>query len=153
LKISSRLDYALSCAIVLADMYAKDMPTPVGLIAEKERIEYDYVEQLLRALKKARLVKSLRGVNGGYKLSRGPEQITAKDILLAIEKNSLQLVCERKKARRKSCVHYSDCRVRPLWLGLRSKIEGYLSDYSLGGLLELRKKEKSYKNEKYKSLS
>jgi Rrf2 family protein len=148
MKISSRLDYAISCAIVLADMYEKNMPTPVAFIAKKERIEYDYVEQLLRALKKAQLVKSTRGVKGGYVLSKAPSQITAKDIILAIEKNSLQLVCERKKARRNTCVHFSDCKVRSVWLRLRETIENYLEGYTLKGLLMLRRKEKAYRNEK-----
>lgn len=148
MKISSRLDYALSCAIVLADMHEKNKPTPVAFIADKECIEYDYVEQLLRALKKAKLVKSTRGVKGGYILSMPPSEISAKDIMVAIEKNSLQLVCERKKARRKDCIHFSDCRVKAVWLGLRESIEKYLKDYTLKGLLMLRKKEKIYRDEK-----
>jgi Rrf2 family transcriptional regulator, cysteine metabolism repressor len=147
-KISSRLDYALSCAIVLADMYEKNKPTPVAYIAKRECIEYDYVEQLLRALKKSGLVKSARGVNGGYMLSRPASEISAKDVMLAIEKNSLQLICDRKKARRKDCIHFDDCKVRGVWIGLRHKIENYLKDYTLKGLLALRKKERMYKDGK-----
>jgi Rrf2 family transcriptional regulator, cysteine metabolism repressor len=128
-------------------MYEKNKPTPVAFIARKECMEYDYVEQLLRALKKAKLVKSARGAKGGYTLSKAPSEISAKDIMLAIEKNSLQLVCERKKARRKDCMHYSDCRVRGVWLGLRDNIEKYLKNYTLKGLLMLRKKEKMYRDE------
>jgi Rrf2 family transcriptional regulator, cysteine metabolism repressor len=129
-------------------MYEKNKPTPVAFIARKERMEYDYVEQLLRTLKKAKLVKSARGIKGGYTLSKAPSEISAKDIMLAIEKNSLQLVCERKKARRKYCIHYGDCRVRSVWLGLRENIEKYLKNYTLKGLLMLRKKEKMYRDEK-----
>ena len=146
MKISSRLDYALSCAVILADMYEENRPTPVALIAQRECIEYDYVEQILRVLKRANIVKSTRGVNGGYALSKPPGEITAKDIVIAMEKCSLQLVCERKRARRKNCVHFNDCRVKVLWLGLRDNIENYLNNYTLKGLLVLRKKEKIYKN-------
>lgn len=148
MKISSRLDYALSCAVILADMYEENRPTPVALIAQRECIEYDYVEQILRALKRANIVKSTRGVNGGYALSKPPGEITAKDIVIAMEKCSLQLVCERKRARRKNCVHFNDCRVKVLWLGLRDNIENYLNNYTLKNLLVLRKKEKIYKNER-----
>jgi Rrf2 family transcriptional regulator, cysteine metabolism repressor len=148
MKISSRLDYALSCAVILADMHEKNRPTPVALIAQRECIEYDYVEQILRALKRANIVKSTRGVNGGYALSKPPGEITARDIVIAMEKSSLQLVCERKRARRKNCVHFNDCRVKVLWLGLRDNIENYLNNYTLKGLLVLRKKEKMYKNER-----
>jgi Rrf2 family protein len=147
MKISSRLDYTVSCAIVLADMYEKNKPTPVALIAKRERMEYDYVEQLLSLLKKAGLVKSTRGVKGGYVLSRPPSEITVKDIVVAVEKQVVQLVCERKRARRKLCIHLDDCKVRSLWLGLREDIESYLKNYTLKGLLALRKREKTYRNE------
>jgi Rrf2 family transcriptional regulator, cysteine metabolism repressor len=153
MKISSRLDYALSCAIILADMHEKNRPTPVALIAQRECIEYDYVEQILRVLKRGNIVKSTRGVNGGYVLAKPPEKITAKDIVIAMEKNSLQLVCERERARRKDCVHFNDCKVKVLWLGLRDNMEKYLNNYTLKRLLILRKKEKIYRNEKQNSLS
>jgi Rrf2 family protein len=148
MKISSRLDYALSCAVILADMHEKKRPTPVAFIARRECIEYDYAEQILRALKRANIVKSTRGVNGGYTLVKPPGEITAKDIAIAMEKNSLQLVCERERARRKNCVHFNDCGVKTLWLGLRDNIENYLNNYTLKGLLVLRKKEKIYKDER-----
>jgi Rrf2 family protein len=139
------LDYALSCAIILADRYEQGKPTPVGLISKRESIEYDYVEQLLRALRRAGIVKSARGSKGGYVLSRRPADITAMDIVLAVEKSVLQLVCERPRARRKDCSHFDDCKVRGLWLGLRSVIGDYLKLYTLKGLLLLRRKEKAFK--------
>ncbi|MFA5370119.1 MAG: Rrf2 family transcriptional regulator [Candidatus Omnitrophota bacterium] len=145
MKISSRLDYALSCAVILADRYEQDKPTPVGLIAKRECIEYDYVEQLLRALKRSGIVKSARGSKGGYVLSRRPVEITAMDIVSAVEKSVLQLVCERPRARRRRCVHFDDCRVKGLWLGLRAVIGDYLKLYTLKGLLLLRRKEKAFK--------
>lgn len=144
MKISSRLDYALSCAIVLADMYKKKEPVSVAFIADREKLAYDYVEQLLRALKKHNIVKSLRGVNGGYMLSRPPSKITAKEIVVAIEKKVLKLICDRKRARRKNCIHFYDCRLRSLWIKLRKDMERYFSSYTLLNLLELRKKERSY---------
>ena len=148
MKISSRLDYALSCAVVLAHMYKDKEPVPVALIAQRENLAYDYVEQLLRALKRNNIVKSTRGVKGGYILTRPPAKILAKDIVIAIERNVLKLVCDRKKGRRKNCIHFDDCRVRDFWVGLRDKMDKYFSSYTLKDLLELRKKEKRFKNEK-----
>ena len=148
MKISSRLDYAIACAIVLASMYKEKEPIPVALIAEKEKLAYDYVEQLLRALKRNNIVKSVRGVKGGYMLSRFPSKIMARDIVIAIEKKVLKLVCDRKKARRKDCIHLSDCKIKGFWIGLRDKMDKYFISYTLKDLLEIRKKEKSFKNEK-----
>jgi len=93
-------------------MYKKKEPTPVALIAQKEKLAYDYVEQLLRALKRNNIVKSVRGAKGGYILSRPPSKILVRDIVIAIEKKVLKLVCDRKKARRKDCIHFSDCKIK-----------------------------------------
>ncbi len=148
MKISSRLDYALSCAIVLASMYKKERPIPVAFIAAKEKLAYDYVEQLLGALKRDNIVKSVRGSKGGYILAAPPSKIMARDIVVAIEKKVLKLVCDRKKARRKECVHFSDCKVRGFWIGLRDIMDTYFNSYTLKDLLELRKKEKGFIDEK-----
>ncbi len=147
MKVSSRLDYALSCAIVLADMHKSGKPVPVAFIAGKERLAYDYVEQLLRAMKRAGIVKSTRGVKGGYILSRHPSKISAEDIVIAIEKKVLKLICDRKKARRKNCIHFDDCKVRSVWLGLRERMQKYFNSLTLDELLKLRRKEKSYKKD------
>ncbi len=148
MKISSRLDYALSCAIVLASMYKKKQPIPVAFIARKEKLAYDYVEQLLSALKKNKIVKSVRGARGGYLLSRPPEKIVAKDIVIAIEKKVLKLICDRKKARRKDCIHSNDCKVIDFWVGLKDNMDKYFSSYTLRDLLKMREKEKGFKDEK-----
>ena len=146
MKISSRLDYALSCAIVLASMYKEKQPIPVAFIARREKLAYDYVEQLLRALKKNGIVKSVRGARGGYVLSSPPEKIMARDIVIAIEKRVLKLVCDRKKARRKDCIHFNDCKVRDFWIGLRDNMDKYFSGYTLKDLLKMREKEKGFKD-------
>jgi len=146
MKISSRLDYALSCAIVLASMYKEKQPIPVAFIARREKLAYDYVEQLLRALKKNGIVKSVRGARGGYVLSSPPEKIMARDIVIAIEKRVLKLVCDRKKARRKDCIHFNDCKVRDFWIGLRDNMDKYFSSYTLKDLLKMREQEKGFKD-------
>ena len=148
MKISSRLDYALSCAIVLASMYKEKQPIPVAFIARREKLAYDYVEQLLRALKKNGIVKSVRGARGGYVLSSPPEKIMARDIVIAIEKRVLKLVCDREKARRKDCIHFNDCKVRDFWIGLRDNMDKYFSSYTLKDLLKMREKEKGFKDGK-----
>lgn len=54
-------------------------------IAERHEIPLKYLEQIINTLKKAGLVKSLRGSGGGYKLARSPQQITVYEILSALE--------------------------------------------------------------------
>ena len=142
MKISSRLDYAISCAVHIADTYYKKRPASVSHIAEKECIEPDYAEQLLIKMKRAGILKSIRGPAGGYVLKSSPSKITAAEVVKAVENNILEPVCFRKKGRRKKCVHLTDCKIRILWLGLADVMEDHLESYSLKKLLSLRKKEK-----------
>jgi len=144
MKISSRVDYALSCALRIADRFETKKPVPISYISEKERIEPDYAEQLLIKMKEAGILKSVRGSAGGYLLSRSPARITAKDILKAIEKDMIELVCSRKKGRRRNCAHLRDCKVKRLWIDLGEKIGLFLDKYTLKELLALRRRERNW---------
>jgi len=144
MKISSRVDYALSCILIIADSYDKQKPVTVSEIAEKEELELDYVEQLCITMKKAGILKSIRGKKGGYILARPPFRISAKDVVLAIDKNIIEPVCFRKKGRRKRCIHLKDCKIRFLWNGLKKNMELFLESYALDRLLKLRRREKRW---------
>lgn len=142
MKISSRVDYALSCLLVIAAQDESERPTSVKYIAEQEKIEVDYVEQLLIVMKRAGILKSLRGVKGGYLLARPAGEITAFDIVRSFEGEVLELVCFRAKGRRSTCIHLADCEVRSFWTGLRGHIQEYLEQTTVTDLLALRQKEK-----------
>lgn len=144
MKISSRVDYALSCILRIADRHKKGKPVTVNEIAEKEKIEPDYVEQLCLMMKRAGILRSVRGKTGGYMLAISPDRISAKDVMVAIEKNILEPVCFRKKGRRKRCAHFEDCKIRSLWENLKKDMELSLSKYALKRLLVLRRSEKNW---------
>lgn len=148
MKVSSRVDYALSCLIHLAENYNTLHPVSVKYIAEKEELEDDYVEQLLIILKRAGIVLSKRGVTGGYFLADAPDKVTTLEVIRAFDGEVLELVCFRKKGRRKTCIHLKNCEVRTFWTGLSDCISKYLSNQTLACLLELRKKEAGGKNDK-----
>ncbi|MBL7071942.1 MAG: Rrf2 family transcriptional regulator [Candidatus Omnitrophica bacterium] len=144
MKISSRVDYALSCVLRVADRPDKGNPVTVGDIAKKEKIESDYVERLCVTMKRNGILKSIRGKSGGYILARPAERISAKDVIVAIERNVLEPVCFRKKGRRKKCVHLVGCKIRFLWDNLKKDMELTLSKYTVDQLLSLRKREKNW---------
>lgn len=144
IKISSRFDYALSCILRIADKYGNKKPVAIRAISRKERIESDYVEQLLIKMKRASLIRSVRGPVGGYILSRPPADITVKDIARAIHPRILELICFRKKGRRKKCIHLKDCKIRALWIKLEKDIEAFLRKHTLKELLLLRRKGKGW---------
>ena len=68
----------------LAQRYGEG-PIPLKLIAERQQVSEHYLEQLMGALRKAGLVGSVRGAQGGYELLTHPENITIGDIIRALE--------------------------------------------------------------------
>lgn len=84
MKVSTRGDYAARALLSLA-LHDAEGPTSVKEIAERTTLPQPYLEQILLAVKGAGLVRSKRGVGGGYVLARPPERITLAEILSAVD--------------------------------------------------------------------
>ncbi len=135
MRITTQGDYALRCVLNIA---AKDgsQPVCIGVIADEEKLPVDYIEQLLSKLRRKGLVKSLRGVKGGYILARDPSKITVKDVLEAVEGEAFEMICERFRNLKKKCKSAStDCVLRVVWMGLKKRIDEYLEAETIGSLL------------------
>jgi Rrf2 family protein len=83
-KVSTRGDYACRALLSLA-LHPEEAPTSVRDIAERTGLPQPYLEQILLALKGAGLVRSKRGVGGGYVLAREPAEITLAQIVSAVD--------------------------------------------------------------------
>lgn len=84
MKVSTRGDYAARALLSLA-LHDADRPTSVKEIAERTNLPQPYLEQILLAVKGAGLVRSKRGVGGGYVLARPAAEITLAEILSAVD--------------------------------------------------------------------
>ena len=91
MKFSTRDRYALRLMVELANR-PNDL-IPLKDISDKQRISLKYLEQIVAPLSKAGLVESGRGSQGGYRLSRSAAQITAGDILRAVEGEIVPVPC------------------------------------------------------------
>lgn len=85
MKISTKGRYGLAAMTHLAMNYGTGQPVAIINISEKLGISKIYLEQVFSLLKRARLVTSLKGAQGGYQLARQPKDINVYDILSAIE--------------------------------------------------------------------
>ena len=85
MKVSTRGDYAARALLSLTLHQDEPGPTSVRDIAERTGLPQPYLEQILLALKGAGLVRSKRGVGGGYVLARDPAEITLGDIVSAVD--------------------------------------------------------------------
>ena len=129
MKISTKGIYALEAMIELASRNTACVS--IRDIADARNCSVKYLEQIFKQLKKAQLLISIRGKDGGYQIAKDPEEITAKDIILAVEEKLDPVVCLSH-----TCTRSGICRTQPVWMGmqeqiykvLESKTQKYLTD-------------------------
>ena len=85
MNISSRCDYALRAVVELARRAQSDMPYTATAIAEEQNIPEKYLVHILLQLKRAGIVRSVRGAQGGYMLAQLPPAISLLDVVTAVE--------------------------------------------------------------------
>lgn len=85
MELSSKLEYALLALIEISIAYESGEPLQIQQIADAQDIPKRYLEQLLATLRRGGLIKSTRGVKGGYVLAKEPHQITVLDAINCIE--------------------------------------------------------------------
>lgn len=107
MKFSTKTTYGLRAMIRLAENYSQGSLS-LGKIAELENISLAYLERLFASLKKAKLVKSVRGASGGYELSSEPKRISAFEIIKALEGGFEPFHC-LVAGDRKTCATHCGC--------------------------------------------
>ena len=98
-------------------------------IAARQRISLKYLEQIATALGKAGLIDSMRGPQGGYRLTRSPQEYTVGDILRPIEGNLACVAC--LETRPNPCPQYRECHTVRFWEGLQRVMLDYLDGTTL----------------------
>ena len=123
MKLNTRGRYAV---MALADMASFSTQNPVSLrdISLRQNISLVYLEQIFSKLKKNNIVKSIRGTNGGYILTRNPEKIKLSNIFLAVGEKVKQVQC-RKESKKGCNGKFSKCITHYLW----DELEIYINDF------------------------
>ena len=134
MKISSKGRYALRFMIDLVQ-HGNDGYTSLKDVIARQNISPKYLEQIATALGKAGLIHSIRGPQGGYKLSRKPENYTIGDILRPIEGNLACVACLESTPN--VCPRYETCMAVRFWEGLHKLVLDYLSSTTLKELAEM----------------
>jgi Rrf2 family protein len=136
MKISTKGRYALRALTHLAYSYEKNNNTPVSIkdINKKEQISMRYLENIFVRLRKAGLVKSLKGEKGGFFLSMSPSEINLYQILNAAETHFTPSSCVVST---KYCKRSFFCGIRKIWLKLDEKIKEFLQETTLKDVMEI----------------
>lgn len=131
--ISTKGRYALRVVIDLAEHRSEEYIS-LREIAQRQEISEKYLESIVRMLVKAKIVESLRGKGGGYRLKKAPEEYTAECILRLTEESLAPVSCLEENA--DVCPRAAACRTLPLWQGLDRAIHGYLRSVTVADLMD-----------------
>ena len=130
MKVSTRGDYASRALLSLALHADHEGPTSVRDIAERTGLPQPYLEQILLALKGAGLVRSKRGVGGGYVLARAPEEITLGEIVSAVD-GPIAVGDFGLPHQDGACDHEGQCVLLDMWADVGEHMRSYLDSYTL----------------------
>jgi len=133
LKFSTRSRYGLRAMLELALNYSSDEPMPLFQIAENQGISEGYLEQMMTFLRKGGLVRSVRGAQGGYLLTREPSRITAGEIVRCLEGPLSPTDCVNENDP-EHCTRADYCVTRLLWEKVREAMAGVLDNTTLEDL-------------------
>jgi Rrf2 family iron-sulfur cluster assembly transcriptional regulator len=128
-KVSTRGDYASRALLSLA-LREEVTPTSVRDIAERTGLPQPYLEQILLALKGAGLVRSKRGVGGGYVLARAPEQITLGQIVSAVD-GPIVAGDFGPPHQNGACDHEGQCVLLAVWADVGEHMRHHLDSFTL----------------------
>ncbi|NQU07968.1 MAG: Rrf2 family transcriptional regulator [Candidatus Abyssubacteria bacterium] len=121
MKVSAKGDYACRALLELALRFDSTSPVHVREIAKKQRIPQKYLVQILVMLKSAGLVRSKRGADGGYLLSRPPSEITLGEVIRLVDGPLLPVKCSSEDVTA-TCELIPTCAIHPVWEDVREAI-------------------------------
>ena len=134
MKISTRGRYGLRALVELASC-GDDVCMPLRTIAERHGMSEYYLEQLFAPLKKAGIVKSIRGAQGGYKLSRAACDITAGDVIKVLEGTLSPVDCLENAEYVCPAASCENCSTKPVWEKLYAGVNEVLDTIKLADLV------------------
>jgi Rrf2 family iron-sulfur cluster assembly transcriptional regulator len=135
-RISTRGDYACRALLSLTLHLDEGGPTSVRDIAERTALPQPYLEQILLALKGAGLVRSKRGVGGGYVLARPADQIRLSEIVSAVD-GPITLGDFGQPHQDGSCDHEGQCVLLGIWNKAGDHMRTYLEGFTLANIADI----------------
>ena len=133
MNISTKGRYGLRAVLDLAMNYS-ERPITLSTIAKRQQISEGYLEQLMSAMKKAGIVASSRGAQGGYYLARDPAQIYVGEVFRALE-GPLAITSCVSEENDAACIRRENCGSAFIWAELQSAISEVLDRYTIADLI------------------
>ncbi len=128
-KISKKAQYGLRAMVYLGRVSLKKEIASLKKISQAEGIPFDFLEKIISSLEKAGLLKSKKGVSGGYFLARSPKRISAGEIMEALEGEIAPVGCAL-------CGKSKRCLSKNVWDEVRASLVSTLNSITLYDLLK-----------------
>lgn len=134
MKLSTKGRYGLKAMFDLA-LFGGETPVSLTAISERQHITVNYLEQLIAPLRKAGLVKSVRGAQGGYLLAKPASEITVADILFTLEGSLAPSDCVNDQ-HEESCTNADCCVTRMIYEKMRDSINDVVKSITLQDMVD-----------------
>ena len=131
MKLSTKGRYGVKAMVDLAIHYGEE-PISIKSISERQNISEYYLEQLFASLRKVNIIKSIRGAQGGYGLSRAPKDITVAEIMDVLEGPVEISDCVDEG----TCTNVDCCATRLLWVRIRDSINSVTNSTTLQDMVD-----------------
>ncbi len=132
MMLTTKSRYAVMAVIEVA-ANKTGLPMKLADISANQDIPLNYLEQIFLKLKKADLIKSVKGPGGGYQLTSTSDQITIENIIDAVDENLKMTRCSKDKNCRKNGIN---CQTHNLWKGLTKQIRDYFASISIADVMK-----------------
>ncbi|QGG46711.1 RrF2 family transcriptional regulator [Heliorestis convoluta] len=134
MKLSTKGQYGVRAMFELALQYGQG-PVSLKLVAERQDISEHYLEQIIALLRKAGLVNSIRGAQGGYVLAREPAAISIGDIIRVLEGPVAPVECVNDESSDR-CIRAEQCVSKMVWAKVKNSIEQVIDSITLADMCE-----------------
>jgi Rrf2 family cysteine metabolism transcriptional repressor len=135
MRISTKGRYAVEALTDLVLNHGTDFDS-IREIAERRHISENYLEQIFLLLRKAGIVESVRGAQGGYRIAKEPDEISISDIVYAVEGDFSPVPCLSAEVKEETCDREKVCVTRSVWKRLMDEMESCLDSVNLASLVE-----------------
>lgn len=136
MRLTTKSRYGTRLVIDLA-LYGKEKSIPLNEVARRQNISIKYLEQLVRKLKQAGMIKSQRGPHGGHSLAKSPSDIRVGDIVRTLEESTAITDCAETDVRQCGiCNQAGDCLSRWVWVKASQAMFECLDNITVADLLQ-----------------
>lgn len=133
MKLSTKGRYGVKAMFDLA-LNSDEDPIPLKDIASRQEISESYLEQLISGLRKAGLVKSVRGAQGGYLLAKSPDKITVGEVIRTLEGPMAPSECVVEDT--KACEKSDYCVTRLVWKKMKDSVNEVMDSITLQDMVD-----------------